>query len=155
LYRLRPWGRTKTADLKRLKKDLGGIALRDLTAHHISTYFRARCDGGTGGVTISAQVGYLVAVLKAGRVVFNLDTSLQAARDARAALSEIKLIKKSKRRDRRVTDDEISLLIEYLRRADSQVEMPRTRAWLQGHRQSEAPPGLSVPEGRFRKACSA
>jgi hypothetical protein len=63
LFRLRPWGRTKTADLKRLKKDLGGIALRDLTAHHISTYFRRRRDSGTGGVTISAQIGYVVSVL--------------------------------------------------------------------------------------------
>jgi integrase len=124
LFRLRPWGRTKTADLKRLKKDLGGIALRDLTAHHISTYFRRRRDSGTGGVTISAQIGYLVSVLQAGRVVFHLDTPVQAARDARAALSEIKLIKKSRRRDRRVTDGEIARLIEYLQQADSQVDMP-------------------------------
>jgi integrase len=123
LYPLKPWGRTKSADLARLKKDLGKISAGDLTSHHLTRYFRERRAGGTGGVVISAQIGYLIGVLEVARTVWHLDVPLQAARDARTALSKIRLVAKSGQRDRRVTDAEINKLIDYFDTLDSSVPM--------------------------------
>jgi integrase len=123
LYPLKPWGRSKSADLKRLKKDLGAIAVGDLTSLHITRYFQRRRQEGTGGVTISAQVGYLITVLKVARTLWHMDTPVQAARDARTALAEIRLIRKSNRRDRRVSDAEIQQLLAHFQACDTEVAM--------------------------------
>jgi integrase len=123
LYSLKAWGRSKTADLKRLKNDLGAIAVADLSALHITRYFQRRRQEGTGGVTISAQAGYLISVLKVARTVWRMDAPVQAAIDARTALAEIRLIQKSKRRDRRVTDAEIQRLLAHFQTSDTEVAM--------------------------------
>jgi integrase len=123
IFPLRPWGRSKSADLKRLKKDLGGIAIADLTSLHITRYFQRRREAGTGGVTISAQVGYLITMLRVARTVWHMDTPVQAARDARTALAEIRLIRKSNRRDRRVTDAEIQQLLAHFQAHETDVAM--------------------------------
>jgi hypothetical protein len=121
VYALKPWGRSKTADLKRLRKDLGSIAVADLTSLHITRYFQRRREAGSGGVTISGQVGYLITVLKVARTVWHMDTPIQAARDARTALSEIRLIRKSNRCDRRVTDAEIKHLLAHFHTCETNV----------------------------------
>ncbi len=123
LYPLKPWGRTKSADLARLKKDLGKIAASDLTSHHLTRYFRERREGGSGGVTISAQIGYLIGVLEVARTVWHLDVPLQAARDARTALSKIRLVTKSGQRDRRVTNEELEKLTAYFDTFDTSLPM--------------------------------
>jgi len=117
------WGRSKDADLRRLKKDLGTIAAKDLTSHHLTRHFRARYDGGAGGVTISAQIGYLVVVLKTARAVWHLDVPLQAAQDARTALAMVRLVTKSEQRDRRVSDAEIEKLTDYFDNLDTSLPM--------------------------------
>src|SRR5215471_14281707 len=104
LYPLKPWGRTKSADLARLKKDLGALKADALRAAHFTDYFRARFPEGTGAVVVSAQIGYLVGVLRVARTVLHLDVNLQGALDAREALSKLRLVGKSKRRERRVSD---------------------------------------------------
>jgi integrase len=123
LYSLKPWGRTKSADLARLKKDLGEIPARELTSHHLTRYFRERRDGGSGPVVISAQIGYLIGVLEVARTVWHLDVPLQAARDARTALAKVRLIAKGGQRDRRVTDEEIEQLTDYFDTSDTSVPM--------------------------------
>src|SRR6202051_3022178 len=51
LYPLKPWGRSKTADLARLKKDLGHLPAGALTAHHFTDHFLNRhADGAGAGV---------------------------------------------------------------------------------------------------------
>ncbi len=116
IYPLKPWGRTKTADLARLKKDLGHHGIANLNSHLLTEYFRKRQRAGSGGVVVSSQVGYLIGVLTTARTLWHLDVPLQAALDAREGLSRVRMIGKSKRRDRRVTDAEIGTLITYFRR---------------------------------------
>jgi integrase len=123
LYSLKPWGRTKSADLARLKKDLGALPADALTAAHFTDYFRKRFAEGTGAVVISAQLGYLVGVLRVARTVLHLDVNLQGALDAREALSKLRLVGKSKRRERRVSDLEIARLMKHFKRAESDVPM--------------------------------
>lgn len=116
IYPLTPWGRTKTADLARLKKDLGHHDIANLNSHLLTEYFRKRQNAGSGGVVVSSQIGYLIGVLKVARTVWHLDVPLQAALDAREGLSRVRMISRSNRRDRRVTDAEIATLITHFRR---------------------------------------
>jgi len=67
------WGRTKSADLARLQKDLGGESLRSLTTATITNHFRKRADEGAGPVTVSSQIGYLATVFKTGRSLWHLN----------------------------------------------------------------------------------
>src|SRR5580658_839988 len=116
-YARKPWERSKTADLARLKRDLGHHKVRQLTSHHITKYFEGRNADGAGGVVVSAQVGYLVGVLEVARTLWHLDVPVQAAKDARAALAAVGMVGKSRRRDRRVTDAELAAVIEQIGKA--------------------------------------
>lgn len=110
-YPRRPWGRSKSNDLARLKRDLGSYKAGEITSRDITEYFEDRNSQGAGGVTVSAQVGYLIAVLEVARTLWHLDVPVQAAKDARKALSSVGLLAKSKRRDRRITDAELEAII--------------------------------------------
>lgn len=113
-YPLKRWGRSKSNDLARLAKDLGGRRADKLDSALLTTYFRKRQQDGAGPVVISAQLGYLIGVLEVARTVWHLDVPLQAAQDVRTAFSRQGLVGKSKRRDRRVTDTEIELLADQI-----------------------------------------
>lgn len=123
LYPAKPWGRTKSADLARLKADLGHLPASTLNAAHVTNYFSKRFKEGTGPVVISAQAGYLVGVLRVARALWQLDVPLQAALDARTALSTVHMVGKSKRRDRRVSAAELRALIAYFKDGNSEVPM--------------------------------
>src|SRR5262245_44285994 len=69
---IKRWGRSKSKDLERLKRDLGHIKAPQLTAAHLTHYFTKRRNEGAGGVTIGAQVGYLHTVLKTARNLWHL-----------------------------------------------------------------------------------
>jgi integrase len=113
LYPVKPWGRSKSADLARLKDDLGDKPVTALSSHVLMAHFRKRLDKGMGRMTSSSQLGYLVGVLRIARTLWQLDVPLQAAEDARTALTSVGLNGKSKRRDRRVADTEIKKLLKY------------------------------------------
>jgi len=110
---LKPWGRTKTADLARLKEDLGHLRADTLTASHFTDAFRKRHADGAGAVVISSQMGYLIGVLRVARTLWHLDVALQGAIDARSALAKLRLVGKSQRRERRVTDAEVNRLVTH------------------------------------------
>lgn len=124
LYPLKPWGRSKSADLRRLHRDLGSRLVSELTSFAITDYFRKRHAKGSGPVVISAQAGYLVLVLEVARTVWHLDVPLQAAKDARMALAKVRLISRGNRRDRRVSDGEVQKLIAFLEKQNSSLPMP-------------------------------
>jgi len=113
-YARKPWGKSKSADLARLKKDLGHYKADEITARHVTEYFEKRNDEGAGGVVVSAQCGYLIAVLEVARTLWHLDVPVQAIKDARTALASVGLFAKSKRRDRRVTDAELEAIIAHV-----------------------------------------
>lgn len=123
LYAAKPWGRSKSADLARLKADLGHLPAPALTSHTVTDYFSKRFKEGSGPVVISAQVGYLVGVLRVARTLWQLDVPLRAAQDARTALTTVRMVGKAKRRDRRVSDAELRKLIAYFKDSDSEVPM--------------------------------
>jgi integrase len=123
LYPLKAWGRSKSADLARLKEDLGALRADTLTAAHFTDHFRKRYAEGAGAVVISSQLGYLIGVLRVARTLWHLDVAVQAALDARAALAKLRLLGKSQRRERRVTDAETARLIKRFKQ-DTDTTVP-------------------------------
>jgi integrase len=124
LYPLKAWGRTKSADLARLKEDLGGLLAGTLTAVHFTDHFRKRFAEGAGAVVIASQLGYLIGVLRVARTLWHLDVNLQAALDARSALSKLRLVGKSQRRERRVSDAEVAQLVKHFRKDADTTTVP-------------------------------
>lgn len=120
---IKRWGRSKAADLARLRKDLGAIRASGLTAAHLTHYFAKRRNEGAGGVTIGSTLGYLVGVLRTARSLWHLDVPVQAATAAREALRDVGMITKARRRDRRVSDAEIKRLIKHFNASDTSVPM--------------------------------
>ncbi len=118
-YARKRWGRSKTADLSRLKRDLGHKKAGEITSRDITEYFEGRNADGSGGVVVSAQAGYLLAVLEVARTLWHLDVPVQAAKDARAALAAVGMVGKSRRRDRRVTDAELEAIIKQIEAKDT------------------------------------
>jgi integrase len=124
LYPMKLWGRSKSADLAQLKKDLGTQSVATLNSSHLTDHFRKRFKAGAGAVVISSQIGYLVGVLRVARTLWHLDVPLQAAEDARSALSKIGMVGKSNRRDRRVTDAELKKLIADCKKHAGAIPLP-------------------------------
>lgn len=120
---LKRWGRSKSADLERLKRDIGHIKAAGLTAAHLTHYFTKRRNEGAGGVTINAQIGYLRTVLRTARSLWHLDVPVQAAESAREALAGVGMTARSKRRDRRVSDAEINRLVTYFNKKRTGLPM--------------------------------
>ncbi len=121
IFPRKPWGRSKTADLKLLKAALGDVLASNLTHEKIMQVFTAMHDGGAGGATISARAGYLVTVLSTAKDVWRLNVPLDAAVSARSALAKIGLIKKGGHRDRRVTDSELQRIVDHVGRKETSV----------------------------------
>jgi integrase len=121
---IREWGRTKTADLKRLKKDLGAHRASTITKKQIVDYFRKRQRDGSGPVVIASQVGYLFGVFKTARSLWHLDVPVPVIELARQALREHDIAGASMSRDRRVSDEELQALITYYEGGGKTTDIP-------------------------------
>ncbi len=109
IYPLKLWGRSKAADLSRLKRDLGITSPPpSITKSSLTTSSRCWVDG-CGPVGIGSQAAYLVGVLEtAADVCGRLAVPVQAVKDVRGALKKLGMVKKSNVRERRVLDGEIA-----------------------------------------------
>lgn len=123
LYPIKQWGRSKDADLLRLRRDLGGVKAAGITSRLVVDYFMQRHREGAGSVTISAQAGYLHEVVKTARALWHLDVPVTAVQDAKTALSSVGLIGKSRPRDRRVSDAELKRLCKHFAEKDGRTPM--------------------------------
>lgn len=118
------WGRTKTAELERLKKsDLGKTLAASLDYKNVFDHFVEMRELGAGGVVISSQIGYLKGVLDAASEVWRLAVPVEVVRDVRGALKKLGMIRKGKHRDRRVLDSELARIVEHLERKASTMPL--------------------------------
>lgn len=105
-------GRSKSATLAMLKRDLGKTNLSKLNAITLRNFIDDRQAAGAGGVTIAGDMSTLSAVLKWGKHSRQLDLPERLAMDARASLVHRGLNTRSNERDREPTDDELKRLYE-------------------------------------------
>lgn len=110
---LRPFGRSKSAVLTALARDLGRIPIKDLTAARLNRYVAERVADGAGGVTIGVDLSYLGTALRWLQAVKRVSAPVQAVQDARDAMRYAGLDTRSQERDRRPTDAELQALYRY------------------------------------------
>lgn len=120
-----PWGRTKEADLKRLRGyDVAKkIATRLTTADYIA-HVEARRREGAGAATANNDLIWLRQVLRTARASLGLPLDLQALDDAAHELRMRRVIGKAKERQRRVSADEERKLLEHFARRDIRAQIP-------------------------------
>ena len=116
IYPLKLWGRSKTADLNRLKRELGYHLASSLDYKIVFDYFVKMREDGCGPVGIASQAAYLVGVLETAADVWRLAVPVQAVKDVRGALKKLGMVKKSNVRQRRVLDSEIAQVINHVER---------------------------------------
>lgn len=103
-------GRTKTATLAMLNRQLGDIKLKTINSIHLRDFINLRIKEGAGGVTIAADLSYLGAVLKYGKHARQMDLPTHLATDARGHLKALKISTRSNERDREPTSIELDRL---------------------------------------------
>lgn len=106
-------GKTKTATLEMLKRELGKVRLASLSAVVLRDFIDRRMKEGAGGVTIAADLSFFSAVLKWARHARQIDVNDQLARDARHGLVHRGLTTRSQERDREPTDSELARLYAF------------------------------------------
>lgn len=110
-----PWGRTKKADLARLKVG----PLRDkradmLTRGNFIAYIDARRNAGAGPATASNDLIWLRQIFKSASAVLHTPVPLIALDAAAEHLRGERTIAKPKQRNRRLTHEEEQRLLLYL-----------------------------------------
>jgi integrase len=103
-------GRSKSATLAMLKRELGKTNLGKLNSMTLRNFIDDRQAAGAGGVTIASDMSTLSAVLKWGKHSRQLDLPERLAMDARASLVHRGLNTRSAERDREPTDGELTQL---------------------------------------------
>jgi len=106
-------GKTKAATLAMLIARLGKVRLSNLSALTLRDFIDSRVKDGAGGVTISADLSYLSAVLKWGKHARQLDLNDRLALEARESLKHRGLRVRSVEREREPTDEELARLYAY------------------------------------------
>lgn len=106
-------GRTKAATLDMLKREIGRTKLASLSAVVLRDFIDRRLEAGAGGVTISADLSFLSAVLKWGRHSRQLDINDRLALEARASLKHRGLKTRGTERDREPSAPELQKLFDY------------------------------------------
>ena len=143
---------TQKGNLTRVEEGLGDKITGRLTAADVIEHVRRRRHGehltkdgkkipACGPATMNVELGYLSEVLKLGRSMGQLSLSYDPVVDARPALRLVKMIAKSKKRDRRPTSDELKKLHEYFQASEWRAIIPMTAiiyfAIATGRRESE------------------
>ncbi len=108
-------GKTKTATLAMLKRELGKVKLSALNALVLRDFIDRRIDQGAGGVTIAADLSFLSSVLKWGRHARQLDLPARLAVEARGSLKQRGLNTRATERSREPTDTELQRLYAHWR----------------------------------------
>jgi integrase len=103
-------GRTKTATLAMLKREIGHTPLSALNAVVLRDFIDRRSAFGAGGVTIAGDLSFLSGILKWARHARHLDVPERLALEARASLKHRGLNTRGVERDREPTDAELGRL---------------------------------------------
>jgi integrase len=119
------WERTKQSQLLFLEKhpigELDAVSLQSAT---LIDHVRSRRAKGAGPTTVSNDLTWIGVVFRAAKSVKGLPVHPEVVDEARTACRELRLIGKSRRRDRRPTTQELTKLDEYFARRDMRSRIP-------------------------------
>lgn len=111
--KLRPFGRSKAGALAMVKRHLGQTPVLSFTEAKVLEYAKLRHSMGAGGVTIGMEFTYISGAYETARSVWKLPLPANPVAAARKHLTFLGLIGKSKRRDRRPTQQELDAICDW------------------------------------------
>lgn len=116
-------GRSKSATLAMLKRELGPRKMMEMDRERVVTFGRDRWARGAGPMTLSIDIGMIKLVLAhaAAAAVHGIDVRVEPVDLARIALKRLGLVGKGRERDRRPTEEEIEQLIAYFSENERQI----------------------------------
>ncbi|MCU1128940.1 site-specific integrase [Stenotrophomonas maltophilia] len=117
-------GATQTGNLTRLREGLGSIMARHLTANDVIEHARRRVQGNhmnakghiippCSAATMNVELGFLSELLKLAGPMKGVKLASDPVAEARPVLRLLKLVGKSKQRDRRPTAEELQRLHDH------------------------------------------
>ena len=109
----KPPGRSKSATLEKLRRDLGALKFGDLDRERLIRFGRDRAKEGAGPVTVGQDIGAIKLVLGHAAAVHGIEVSIQPVQLARVALRRLGLVGKGNERDRRPGEDELLRLFAH------------------------------------------
>lgn len=119
------WQRTKQAQLEFLERHpIGAANVMTMTAAALVDHVRLRRARGAGPATVSNDLTWIGVVLRAAKSVKQIPIKAEIVDEARTACRELRLIAKSRRRERRPTQEELTKLSDYFGRRDRRAEIP-------------------------------
>jgi len=132
---VKPVSKTQVGNMSRLRESLGDIVARKLTANDVIEHARRRIEGNhmlpngrlappCAPATINVELGYLTELLKLARPMKGIATLGDPVAEARPVLRLLRMVGKSKRRDRRPTPDELTRLRKHFEAAAWRSQIP-------------------------------
>ena len=119
------WQRTKQSQLEFLEKhSIGQSDAVKLTSAVLIDHARSRRANGAAPATVSNDLTWIAVVLRAAKSVKEVPVAPAIVEEARTACRELRLIGKSRRRDRRPTHEEMTKLVDYFKRRDKRARIP-------------------------------
>lgn len=106
----KPPGRTKSATLEMLRRELGAFKAADLDRERLIKFGRDRAKQGAGPMTVGMDIGAIKLIVTHAAAVHGVEISAEPVQMARVALNRLGLIGKSNERDRRPTEEELQRL---------------------------------------------
>jgi len=106
-------GRSTSATLRMLKRELGSRNMLDLDREQLIRFGRRRSAQGAGPVTLGIDIGTIKLVLTHAAAVHGVAAPVEPVSLARIALKRLGLVGKGNERDRRPTSEELAKLIAH------------------------------------------
>lgn len=122
----KPLRRSKDHVLRRLREELGGTSLSNLTRERLVLYGRQRAKAGAGPATLAVDISFIGTILTHAAAVHGVRVNTEAVTLARVALRQLGLVGPSKERDRRPTENELERLFAHFD-GNPRLTMPMTR----------------------------
>ncbi|MFD1296172.1 tyrosine-type recombinase/integrase [Lysobacter gummosus] len=131
---LKTVSKTQTGNLTRVSEGLGHLVASKLTAGDVVEYTRKRRQGehfthgkpvpSVTGATMNVELGFLGEMLRLATSMGKLTLDREPVADARPSLRVLKLVSKSRKRDRRPTSKELDSLRARFDESEWRCEIP-------------------------------
>jgi integrase len=122
----KPIRRSKAAVLRRLKEDVGDVAIAHLTRERLIKFGEKRAAEGAGPATLAVDLSFIGTVLTHAAAVHGLNVNVEPVRLARKALTHLGLVGAPMERDRRPTQAELERLFVHFDE-NERYTIPMTR----------------------------
>lgn len=136
------WGRTKSSDLRKLMNfSIAKYDARSLTPARIVQHVKERRADGVAAQTVLNDLVWLGVVFRIAKGAWGIPARADVIADAKELCYQLRLVSKSKQRDRLPSFEELNSLDQYFEQQDKRSEIPmRIVMWFaiySSRRQSE------------------